>query len=129
MFHPENKLRASWDFFVLATTVFAAIEIRSSSDSTLANYGAIEAEGDAVSITNAANVTNHGRITSSAAHGVVLLGSGTLTNNGEITAQDEGVVVDAGASVINRGTITSAAASGVLLDGTGDLTNEDTISA
>jgi len=27
MFHPENKLRTSWDFFVLAVTVFAAIEI------------------------------------------------------------------------------------------------------
>jgi hypothetical protein len=27
MFHPENKLRTSWDFFVLAVTVFATIEI------------------------------------------------------------------------------------------------------
>ncbi|MBA7568910.1 hypothetical protein ES708_10647 [subsurface metagenome] len=27
MFHTENKLRTSWDFLVLAVTVFAVIEI------------------------------------------------------------------------------------------------------
>ena len=43
MFHPENKLRTSWDFFVLAVTVLGAIQMPLPVVFDLSSFPAVSA--------------------------------------------------------------------------------------